>query len=225
VFVAAREVLGLPDDAAPPPRLRVYAFRLRDAYIVAREAMGGLGDEDALVDPRLDLLVLHLDAGGIDDPRRVALREGARWYLRKRWPPGATPPPWFEEGLSRHLASGDLLGTRIVPRPWSRAKDANVKPPPWPGAPEPPWTPSQLRRSWKSTGGPNLEALFASERPEPGRARLAFEAEARFFVEFLRYGTDVWPEAVRRVLAGAPPIEGPPDAWKERFVKYVEKMD
>jgi hypothetical protein len=223
-FAATREALGLPDDPAPPARLRVYAFRLRDAYIVAREAMGGLGDEDALVDPRLNLLVLHLDAGGIEDPRRVALREGVRWYLRARWPKG-TPPPWLEEGLARHLAAGDLVGTRLVPRPWARSKDATLKAAPWPGAPEPPWTPSQLRRSWKSTGGPDLEGLFASERPEPGKARLAFDAASRFFLEFLRYGTDAWPDAARRVLEGAAPIDGPLDPWKARFVKYVEKID
>lgn len=225
-FAATREALGLPADPTPGKRLRVYAFRLRDAYIVAREAMGGLGDEDALVDPRLDLLVLHLDAGGVDDPRRVALREGVRWYLRSRWPEaGKSPAPWLEEGLARHLAAGDLVGSRLVPRPWSRAKDANSKAAPWPGAPEPPWTPSQLRRSWKPTGGPDLEALFASERPEPGKARLAFEAESRFFVEFLRYGTDAWPEAMRRAVGGEPPLAPPWDGWKARFVKYVDKID
>lgn len=223
-FVALREGMGIPDDTGHAPRLRIYAFRLRDAYIVAREAMGGLGDEDALLDPSLGLMVLHLDAGGVEDPRRVALREGSRWYLRAKWPEGRALPAWLEEGICRHLAAGELRGTRIVPRPWSKVYDAPAKAPPWPGAPEPPWTPTQLRREWKSAGPPDLEALFQGDRPEPGRARFRFDAESRFFIEFLQYGTDAWPEAKRRLLAGEPPIDGPLADWATRFVKYVQKM-
>lgn len=224
VFAAMREGMGIPDDTGHAPRLRVYAFRLRDGYVVAREAMGGLGDEDALLEPRFDLMVLHLDAGGVEDPRRVALREGSRWYLRAKWPEGRTPPAWLEEGICRHLAAGELRGTRIIPRPWSKVNDVPAKAAPWPGAPEPPWTPTQLRREWKSTGGPDLAALFESERPEPGRGRFRFDAESRFLIEFLRYGTDAWPEVKRRLLDGEPPLEGSLDEWEARFVKYVQKM-
>ena len=224
VFAGIREAMGLPDDTGHAPRLRVYAYRLRDAYIVAREAMGGLGDEDALLEEKLALLVLHLDAGGVEDPRRVALREGSRWYLRAKWPEGRTPPAWVEEGIARHLAAGELRGTRIVPRPWSRVHDVPPTTPPWPGAPEPPWTPAQLRRDWKSNGGPDLEALFEGERPEPGQGRFRFDAESRFFVEFLKYGTENWPEVKRRLLEGEPAVDGSLDDWEARFVKYVQKM-
>lgn len=237
-IAAVRELTGLPVEEGEGPRAYVCAYRLRDSYFLARDALGGPGDEDGFVSED-GIVAFHLDPGGAEDPRRTSIREGVRWYVRSYvFPDTVSPPPWIEEGLARHVSAAPLTGTKIVPQLYERDPNKVRRLPPWPGAPEPPPDPKPLRKRLKAGKGFSLtELVEAGTFPDDMGARRTFDAESRFFLEYILYGIEgkdvsAFHDLMARVAAGEPSENAiatvygkKPAEMQESWEKFLGKID